>query len=243
VVFLRDITDQKKAEKVIGEHKNLSRFYLDLLTHDIGNIHQALYGNVQLSKMTSDPIIISSYIESLEKDLIRSMRITKNLKLLAGINEKPFGPKPIQFQRSIDAAIYRLRSTYPTRNIKIIKDLDADSKLLVDENVDEVFFNLLHNAVIVQNGKDPVIEIGSRTKDDCIEINISDQGPGIPDDHKEKVLSRMDSSNGEYQRGVGLALVTALMSRYGGSISINDRVQGDHTYGARFTLSFPFYDP
>ncbi|HOQ26869.1 MAG TPA: ATP-binding protein [Methanomassiliicoccaceae archaeon] len=42
---------------------------------------------------------------------------------------------------------------------------------------------------------------------------------------------------------MGLSVVAELVRRYGGQVWAEDRVPGDHTQGARFTVLLPRYEP
>ena len=69
---------------------------------------------------------------------------------------------------------------------------------------------------------------------------VEDDGPGIPDDFKGTIFNRMlkgtDKAKG---MGLGLYLVKSLVESYGGRVWVEDRVQGDHTKGARFVVMLP----
>jgi signal transduction histidine kinase len=66
-------------------------------------------------------------------------------------------------------------------------------------------------------------------------VVVEDEGPGIPDQHKEAVFTRFwraDPVRGG--AGIGLALVRRIVELHGGSVRVEDRAGG----GARFILAF-----
>jgi signal transduction histidine kinase len=51
--------------------------------------------------------------------------------------------------------------------------------------------------------------------------------------------SRLDTSERQKGKGLGLSIARTVANRYGGEIRVEDRVPGDHTKGACFIVVFP----
>lgn len=100
-----------------------------------------------------------------------------------------------------------------------------------------VFTNLVENAADAMQGNG-VINISGRSKDQWVEIVIHDDGPGIPPGLHDKIFE-LNFSGRSSQRpgklGFGLWWVKTLMTRLGGSISI----ESDGTHGTTFRLCLP----
>ena len=69
-------------------------------------------------------------------------------------------------------------------------------------------------------------------------LEISDNGPGIPDEFKSEVF-RPIKENVKNPLGMGLYLVKKIANRYGGRVWIEDRVHGDHKKGASVVITLP----
>ena len=74
-----------------------------------------------------------------------------------------------------------------------------------------------------------------------IQINIDDDGPGIADEHKEKVFRpfyRIDKSRSlkDSNVGLGLSIVEDIVNSHGGTVKLLNNPQGK---GLRVSLSFP----
>ena len=67
-------------------------------------------------------------------------------------------------------------------------------------------------------------------------VAVEDQGPGIPDRHKEAIFTRFWRADPRRSGGVGigLALVRRIVELHGGDVRVEDRAGG----GARFVLAF-----
>ncbi|MDJ0839916.1 MAG: ATP-binding protein [Acidobacteriota bacterium] len=71
-------------------------------------------------------------------------------------------------------------------------------------------------------------------------VSVADDGPGIAEEHWEKIFepfSRLDESRNKKSGGVGLglAIVQRILSRHGGSVTVERNESG----GARFTTRWP----
>jgi signal transduction histidine kinase len=76
----------------------------------------------------------------------------------------------------------------------------------------------------------------------CV-VAIEDNGPGIPDAMKSALFPgpRAAPRKG-VARGLGLYIVRTLVSDYGGTVRVEDRVPGDYSRGCRFVVELPAID-
>ena len=85
------------------------------------------------------------------------------------------------------------------------------------------------------------ISITCRKMKNAIQINIDDDGPGIADEHKEKVFRpfyRVDKSRSlkDNNVGLGLSIVEDIVNSHGGTVKLLNNPKGK---GLRVSLSFP----
>lgn len=100
-------------------------------------------------------------------------------------------------------------------------------------------FNLVENAVKYgpEGGQ---VQISASLEGQTAIITVADQGPGIPQELRERVFEpffRVDSARSRQSggTGLGLALVRAIVELHGGSVSVEEAPMG----GVRFTLKIP----
>jgi signal transduction histidine kinase len=89
--------------------------------------------------------------------------------------------------------------------------------------------NLIENALKYAQENGVITVEASRHPDGAIEIAVSDDGPGIPDEEKPKVLERFyrgDASRGTPGAGLGLSLVAAVAKLHGGTLKLTDNTPG-----------------
>jgi two-component system, OmpR family, sensor kinase len=94
-------------------------------------------------------------------------------------------------------------------------------------SLERLFQNLIDNAVSFGGSAD----VAMGTADGMIEINVSDRGPGLPDDQLEAVFDpfvRVDPSRSRETGGVGLGLtITRMIAEdHGGSVRLHNREGG-----------------
>jgi signal transduction histidine kinase/GAF domain-containing protein len=100
-----------------------------------------------------------------------------------------------------------------------------------------VFTNLLENAADAMDGNG-IIRIGGSIEDEWVEISVSDNGPGIPPRLHDHIFELNYSGRGATRPsklGFGLWWVKTLMTRLGGSVS----VESDGMHGTSFHLRLP----
>lgn len=127
------------------------------------------------------------------------------------------------------------------KNIRFNFDDKAPQSILwVDrDKVDMIIYNLLSNAFkFTPEGKS--IEVKLLRKDDSIQIQVIDEGVGIPKEKRSFLFERFTSANeiksisGNRGSGIGLNLVKELVDLHKGSIE----VESEPGAGTNFTVSF-----
>lgn len=98
------------------------------------------------------------------------------------------------------------------------------------------FANLIDNAV--KYGGEARVALEAANGE--VAVRIDDQGPGIPEDERERVFApfyRMERSRSRETGGVGLGLAAArsIVRAHGGDIALDNRAEG----GLRVTVTLP----
>jgi histidine kinase len=82
----------------------------------------------------------------------------------------------------------------------------------------------------------PKVVITTKKLSDKIEISITDNGPGIPDEIKDKILQPFfTTKKGKDGTGLGLSITHDIIKAHGGELSI----QNNHESGVTFVISLP----
>jgi signal transduction histidine kinase len=127
---------------------------------------------------------------------------------------------------------------------------DADRAEFDRLRVDQVLTNLIGNAIKhapsggsieIATRRLPASSSGERPTRPFIEVSVSDEGPGVPEEDRGRIFEAYVQA-GEHSRagglGLGLAVCKRLVEAHGGSIAVTDRPGG----GSRFAFTLPAAD-
>jgi len=117
----------------------------------------------------------------------------------------------------------------------------CDRSIRVDTAaVEHILFNLIDNAAKYAAGGDPpVVKITTRETGHCVEITVSDHGPGISVSEHKRIFrafhkSAREAAESQPGVGLGLALSRRLAKAQGGDLECEDSLTG-----ACFVLRLP----
>jgi CheY-like chemotaxis protein len=98
----------------------------------------------------------------------------------------------------------------------------------------EALTNLILNAVDAMPSGG-TLTLVTRTTDEHVEVAVADTGVGIPEAVRDRIFDPFFTTKGPQGTGLGLAMTYGIVSRHGGSVSV-DSAEGR---GSTFRLSFP----
>jgi signal transduction histidine kinase len=182
--------------------------------------------------------------EVLERLLGQVERLSSLVRQLLDLSTLEAGTAPLQrravaveplLQQAVDEA--ELRN--PDRRLCLAVE-PVDLELQADPvRLHQVVTNLLENAERYSPAGEP-IEVAARPERDRVRIEVSDRGPGIPDDEADRVFERFyraDHARASADGGAGLGLSIArwIVDLHGGDIRAEDR----SPTGCRMVLTIP----
>ena len=150
----------------------------------------------------------------------------------------------------MDLAYHAMRAHNSNFNVTMSENLDPEMGPLevVPQDIGRVFLNLVTNACQAieekrqQSGDDyePQLRVSSRRLGDRAEFCVHDNGPGIPEEIRERIFEPfMTTKKTGEGTGLGLSLTTDILTRHGGSIRV-DSQEGAFT---EMTVVLPLEPP
>lgn len=140
----------------------------------------------------------------------------------------------VALQPLVDKLTAAMEKVYAEKYIVIEHEIIDNAEFSGDAtDLMELLGNLMDNACKAAKQK-VLIEV--QQSDNFLELSVSDDGPGIPQDKQNLLLERgkrLDSY--ESGQGIGMAIVSDLVSAYQGQIEMGTSEYG----GAKITLKFP----
>jgi PAS domain S-box-containing protein len=242
---IQDITERKLAEEALGDAKTQAELYLDLMGHDINNMHQIALGYLELARDTNMDGDRQEFMDKSIEVLQRSTILIKNVRKLQKLQDGVLRKEIVDICPVL-ADVKREYGAIPAKPIKLSLNGLTHCDVRADELLNDVFSNLVTNA-IKHTGDQANISIAlEKVKDnDCCyyRVSVEDNGPGIPDNFKGVIFNRMLKGTKKAKgMGLGLYLVKSLVDSYAGRVWVEDRVPGDHTKGAKFVVMLPAVD-
>ncbi len=243
----QDITARKQAEKELEEEKAQAELYLDLMGHDISNMHQVAMMHLELA---GDTMSTRGRLEAEDKALIdtafrtleRAARLIDNVRKLQKIKSGEYRMETVDLAKVL-GGVLDVYSGIPGRNITINYTPNGECPVRANPLLKDVFSNLVDNAV--KHSGDPLViyvdicRIGLNGNS-YYRVAIEDNGNGIPDEKKDEVFQRFGRGQTKARgTGLGLYLVKSLMEGFGGYVEGQNRILGDHTKGTRFLVYLP----
>ena len=119
-------------------------------------------------------------------------------------------------------------------------ELPGDAVLKGDiNNLVQVVNNLVDNAIKYTPAGSHIVLSAAAQGENAV-IQVSDDGPGIPDEAKEKVFEMFSTgekriSDSRRSLGLGLALCRTIIAAHGGTITLSD----NKPHGCIFTFTLP----
>lgn len=208
-------------EASIREHR-AAELYLDLISHDLGNLQTAALAYAEDLRESGAPA--APLVETLR----RGLSIVRQIGTLRRIGSTEGVLEPVRLLSAIDSARVEAGET----EVRV----DGDGTVLADALLPEVFANLFANSH--KFGATRIL-VRVRELPDGTEVRVEDDGPGISDEEKDRVFLRYQAGpHPASGSGLGLSLVSLLMERYRGVVVVEDRVPGHPGEGAAFVLRF-----
>lgn len=164
----------------------------------------------------------ASFIQAQCRKISRQVNYHMMRARAAGTRMTGFAANIHAVVQNILGAMQRLHAN---RNLTFVVDMPADLTVNCDEgDLSEILSNLIDNACKWAQAS---IRIAARRGDGGISIEVSDDGPGIANEMRDKVFdvgARLDE--GKAGSGLGLAIARDLARLYGGDLELEKSFSG-----------------
>jgi two-component system OmpR family sensor kinase len=238
--FIRSINlmIERLARSIESERKFISDAAHELRTPLTALQLQA--DNLQRDIMPSN----QERFRALQGGITRSSNLISQLLRLARADAPPVGQSLTRAMVSVDVAAAVVNAIADVLPIAMQRGIDIGADEMVSANVraieldvGTVIKNLVSNAVrYTPDGG--TIDLSTRVQNGMVDVEVTDTGPGIDETLLPRVFDRFFRANTDIEgSGLGLSIVKAIVTRYGGTVTLRNRSDGQS--GIVATVSFP----
>lgn len=178
-------------------------------------------------------------IDKIEEHVERARKITHNMLGFARRMEPRLDD--VDVNAVLSQTVDLLANHARLNNIAIEKQFQQDIPVIASDQsrLQQVLLNLINNAVDAI-GKDGRIALCTRTADGFVEIDIQDNGPGIPKQMQSKIFDPFFTTKPAGSgTGLGLSISYSIIEQLNGRIS----VFSEPGRGTTFTVCLPLVTP
>ena len=225
------------------QRESLQANLLRAVSHDLRTPLTNINGSVGIlmgKDQTLKPEVREQLYTAIDDDTNWLINMTENLLAATQLetDRTKLKTAPELLEDLFQSAVRQLDRRARDHHISV--DLE-DQTLMASMNagmIQRVIINMMNNAIQYTPKDSHIILSGTRRKD-WVEISVSDDGPGIPDEAKKHLFDlfytaeqgKPDSKRG---LGLGLHLCQSIVNAHGGTITVSDHAPSGTTF--RFTL-------
>lgn len=236
MAMVLDVTTLRRAERA-------RRDFVANVSHELRTPVTAILGYAEA--LEDDPDLPSgarAMIEVIHRNAHRLQLLVHDVLELSRIEARaadlPLAPQAVL--PLVEEVVERLRGQAGAREVRVRVVLDDELRALVNvEAFEHALTNLVDNA-IKYNRVGGTVTIEGRSAEDAVEVDVTDDGPGIDPVHHPRIFERFYRGDPARSRavpgtGLGLAIVKHLCLAMRGEV----RFRTAPGAGSTFTLRLP----
>ena len=236
------LDDQVRAARLEAESSELRAAILSSVTHDLRTPLASIKASV--SGLLAEG---AHYSEDEQRDVLRTVieeadhlnLVVANLLDLARTRAGELVPatQPILIEEVIGSVLQRMARRLDRVSVRTTIRPDLPAVEADPVQIGQVLANIIENAARF-SPEGSTIEISAARWRSAVQVRVTDQGPGIRPDDRERVFEefyRRDAGGARGGTGLGLAISRAIVQAHGGAISVGVAPTG----GTAVTFELP----
>lgn len=219
--YARDVTDLKEYERTLERQRDNLEILNQIICHDIRNDLQLV---LAYAETLEDSVEDSGeeYVRQILKTARNAVEITNGARDITEVLLQPEAEhSPVRLRYVLQEHVNEVQSNHEHALVAVDGPI-PEVEVLADEMLGSVFRNLLTNAIVHNDAELPEVTVSVTLDEGVVRVFVADNGPGIPDDHKERIFQKGEKGLNGDGTGLGLYLVGTLVDRYDGNVWIED---------------------
>lgn len=225
----------------LEEHQNVVESFASDVSHELKNPLASIRNATELLGSVSDPAERRRFLGVIEKEVARMEKLISTLREVTVIDAQIAREERQEVR--LAPLLAQIVEGFQTREKESVRfelnaaDLGVRAS---EERLSQVIENLLDNAASFSPAGGVVSVDALRDRTEAI-LRVSDEGPGIPEEHLDRIFDRFftyrPAARRDEHTGLGLAIVKAIVEGYGGRVRAMNRQPNGATVEVRLPLS------
>jgi two-component system OmpR family sensor kinase len=236
--------ERSRSEAEARASEDRMRRFVGDASHELRTPLTSIRGFAELYRQGALPAPedVSRAMARVEGEAARMGLLVEDLLLLARLDQqRPLERQAVDLLELAGDAVQDAHAVDPARDVRLEVVAKGPAPVVSGDapRLRQVLGNLVTNALThTPAGTSVVVRVG--TADRTAWVEVSDHGPGIPAEDRERVFERFFRADTSRTRasggsGLGLSIVSALVAAHGGTVTAADTPGG----GATFRVTLP----
>jgi two-component system phosphate regulon sensor histidine kinase PhoR len=237
ILVFHDLTRLKQLERQREE-------FVANVSHELRTPLSLIKGYVEtlLDGARNNPEVAERFLKTIERNANRLDLLIQDLLTISALESGRMKLElaPVNLHALAEKIFGDLHSKADNKNMTLVNELPELAAIGDTNRLDQVFANLVDNAIKYGRAEGSVTVGGKKLADGRLEIFVRDDGPGIPPDALDRVFERfyrVDKARSRDQggTGLGLSIVKHIVQAHGGEV----RAESLFGEGATFFFTLP----
>jgi len=236
--FFQDITEEKRLQAELIQTEKLASIgtLASGIAHEINN---PLYGIIGTAEIMLEQLAPGSQLHDYTRDIVHySQNASEVIKELTQYSRREQeAVQPVDLAEVLETSLKLAQRGLRFEGLEVRKRYEALPPVLANRNeLQQVFLNLIINAVQAMGNKKGTLTLAYREQDGNALITVQDTGQGIEKNHLDQIFTPFFTTKEPGKgTGLGLSITHRIIHNMGGRIRVESRV-GE---GTTFLITIP----
>ncbi|AOE84799.1 sensor histidine kinase [Pseudomonas sp. TCU-HL1] len=240
------LAEELEAARLHGETEQLRSALLASVSHDLRTPLTAMRGSIDSLLALGEAIPMADRRELLEGTRDEAERLDRYIQNLLDMTRLGHGGLKLarDWVAPVDivaSALQRLRPVLASLQVETGVPEHLPLLYVHAALIEQALVNVLENAARFSPSQGR-LRVAVEADDAELRFSVSDQGPGIPPDERDRIFDMFYTAargdRGGQGTGLGLAICQGMVGAHGGRVSVGDGLDGR---GATLTLHLPMH--
>ena len=237
ILVFHDLTRLKQLERTREE-------FVANVSHELRTPLSLIKGYVEtlLDGARNNPEVVDRFLKIIERNTQRLDLLIQDLLTISALESGrvKLNLQPVELRPLLEKVFTDLKTRAEEKEVKLVNQLNDLTALADAHRLEQVFANLVDNAIKYGRTQGTVTVGGRKTDAGKIEVFVQDDGPGIPPEALDRVFERfyrVDKARSREQggTGLGLSIVKHIVQNHDGEVW----AKSEPGKGAAFFFTLP----